>query len=487
MNSTCEAMEGFPRSGKSACAVLYIVDDVLPSTNFTVHTNLPLNLDAIVAYAYKRHGLTEQLVRRRLRLLPAAEVATWKNSPFAGPWSYFKGDRAEGDTESVQCTGQEPLSGCLLIIDEFQKFCPRTGVVDRRRYWREFMSTLGHECAKLLIITQNRENVDEIFVKSFVERSRVIDKKDAVPDPFFGIPFGDWFELDAKFLSGGVWSPVAIQRIEGKKVGKGAVQNTETTVYRLDTRVYKLYSSYSAERVGAVEGQGEDHQFQRRTAFGLLRWFLFKHWYRLFFFGRLPLAIWAIFLVFMFLGRFILGAAGVDAKEKTPEPVPALRVPSPVPGAALGALASAGGIYEAYSHPREFVFDIDGDQVRVPEDQLGVQLGFALERLSGIDSQAGDSRQVVALTAHRAYMGDGSTLAVGDPMEGNPDVYVLAIAVAAGTVFFSNGDEWRLRARPAVAPTGSGLAGSSVSGPSADDASAGPSPFARAVGHAVSE
>lgn len=89
---------------------------------------------------------------------------------------------------------KENLNGALIIIDEFHLLCPRTGNVEQRRWWRQFLAEVRHHGAVFWALTQSTEQLDREVFKLAPVRYEIINK--AVIRSFvLGIPYGPIYDL----------------------------------------------------------------------------------------------------------------------------------------------------------------------------------------------------------------------------------------------------------------------------------------------------
>lgn len=259
-------------SGKTyARGPYFVVNEWIPFHQGIHVSNFPLDVEAIAEYCERRHGVPKEDTRRRLVVLPQSVVDSWsdeleKGEVPEGPWTYFR----ENDV---------PLSGTHIALDEAHIFMPRgeRSQIERRKYWRKWLSEIRHEGATVEFLTQDVESLDDQVVKRCDLRMSIISRV-SDRDPFLRIPMADWYELKGKFT--GEWNPIVGQH-ELRKTHKGweeiSVKNVE-----LKSEYYRLYDSFSkpqdSKTRGAKGKHTDRHEFEKRSWPSLLWWFFRRNW-----------------------------------------------------------------------------------------------------------------------------------------------------------------------------------------------------------------
>ncbi|MDP0495007.1 MAG: zonular occludens toxin domain-containing protein [Verrucomicrobiota bacterium JB024] len=280
----------------------FVMDEWLPQHDGVLYTTIPLNVDEIVIEAGKRLNMDEATVRSRIQVLPRETVDKWtEDDGVSGPWEM----------------DYQKLKGAHLQFDEFHHYAPRTGEVERRRLWREWIAEIRHEGATIEFLTQDIDAMDDRILRMIALRKELVNQE-TERDPYFHIPLGDWYELKAKLF--GYWSP-CIWEIEKRKVDRKWVSTGFQRRVYPKPRYYELYDSYSKphrrQREEAQEDGEEEtteqagssrnkKQWERRSWPSLLRWFFARNWFSVS--SRL-----AAFLIIMWL---CFGGGGVWAIGK---------------------------------------------------------------------------------------------------------------------------------------------------------------------------
>lgn len=250
-------------AGKSWSQCRYIVDEVMPETDYTVWTNLPLNIEEIGEYCAEKHGGAPADYTYRVNLIDQDELKRWAKGE-SGPWEYFN-----------EASGRS-LDKCLLIIDEVHNYAAVDHNKKHIRAWQDFLGELRHRGARAVFISQHVGKVHKVIIQHAGTRTELIHSDDRV-DPLFHIPLGAWYELRAKLT--GIYLP-AIWEQTGRYVGSKFVKEKERFWY-LTSRYFKLYDSYSAPIAGGKKGGPEQREYQRRSFPGLLLWFGRQHFMEL--------------------------------------------------------------------------------------------------------------------------------------------------------------------------------------------------------------
>tara|TARA_B110001469_G_scaffold106925_1_gene106936 strand:+ start:1513 stop:2892 length:1380 start_codon:yes stop_codon:yes gene_type:complete len=295
--------------------VSYVMDEFLPQQDGTLYTTIPLNLDEIVIEALKI-GIDEETVRRRINVIDAETVNSWTNDgSISGPWDM----------------DVEKLKGAHLQFDEFHHYCPKTGEVERRRLWREWIAEIRHEHATIEFLTQDLDSIDDLLVKKIALRKELVNQETA-RDPYFKIPMGDWYELKGKIC--GFWSP-CVWEIEYRKANRRWVETGYQRKIYPKARYYELYDSFSkphrrqreesasSETTETLEVENPAKnlklkQFQKRNSVSLILWFLKRNFFTLSL--RLSFLFTVFWICFFGGGQKLLGA-GMSYFENIPNKI----------------------------------------------------------------------------------------------------------------------------------------------------------------------
>jgi hypothetical protein len=282
-----------PGGGKSyvRCA-RYLVDEYLVETDGRVITNFPIGLvpphhpfppafegerfiDRIAAAVAKKKKCSPEQVADRIELIPDHVLKTWADQE-SGPWDWF----AEAD-----------IDGAHIAIDEIHVYCGRFSKRPIKDKWAKWLGEIRHRGATVELITQHEDKIARELLVDIGAKLQVV-KKDDEREPFFGILMGDWYELRAKFLTGRYTSCVA--EIESRDVA-GEWKQNRVRRWWMDPDYFRFYDSHNAPHSGNGAGaSSQKKEFQRRSWYGLLLWFLLRNFEPLFLRGLGVAAIvWA--------------------------------------------------------------------------------------------------------------------------------------------------------------------------------------------------
>jgi len=285
---------GTPGAGKSYFMVRHLVTELLPNSDAVIFTNLPVDIDAIVEALQGK--VTEDDVRRRLVPIPKATLASWhREIPVeddkkamvceSGPWDFLA---EQNITEA----------NVVIILDECDAWIGTDATKATKEKWRHWVSELRHVGARVEFLVQDWKNVYSAINRFCQLRNYIVNEEEA-RDPFFGIPLQDWYNL-----RGGItrtYKPRVVCRLE-RRVGPDSWERVERLTYVLESRIWKLYSSYNDPvKVKGKGVGGKVYEFQKRHLPGLCVWFLRRNWYRL----GLRFGMAGIFIWLFFFGGFV--------------------------------------------------------------------------------------------------------------------------------------------------------------------------------------
>jgi hypothetical protein len=266
-------------TGKTAmrCA-RYLAFDFLPSTDLTLYTNYPINIDAMVAYVIQHYpDMVESRLRDRIKIIPEDVLKDWRQGQ-SSPLDYFQ---------------RINLDGCRIAIDEIHNFCGLNTPKPILQAWREFLGEIRHRGCEFECLSQNESKIAKV-IKDEAGLKRYLFNSENKPDPFFGIRMEDWYELRAKFS--GRYAPWIFETIHTEVHGKWRETKELSRMYQLSPDLFPLYDSYSAPHHGGNKSKGRVHPFQSLTTVGLFLWFFRRNWFR--FLSRFLIAAFVFWLCF---------------------------------------------------------------------------------------------------------------------------------------------------------------------------------------------
>ena len=375
-------------SGKTATRFARLIsEEILPETDIIHISNFPYNRHVVATAVAAKTGKPALLYLDRLQQIPQDVLERWRKGE-SGPWQFFEG---------------RPLQDCHIAIDEVHNF---VGISHSEAHIAKWMSWLGeirHQGATIEFLSQHEEKVARVLILEAGIFRRLVHS-DERPDPFFHIPLGDWYELRAKLS--GVYLACVWEQI-GRMVGRKWVIETEKPFW-LFPKYFDLYDSYSAPVAGGEKGKASAREFERRSFFGLLWWFIRRH--------KFPLLMrsW-VFIVPIFL---LLGGGGWAV------------------GAAMGAVSGtlSSNIRAAIPGPASRPA---AARPAVPPARVQA-VGF---RASGARPSGGPD-----------YVPGPPPVVVVSPVSPVPDVPVRVVLVGDGYVMLAGGEVVRLGGRPVDCP-----------------------------------
>jgi hypothetical protein len=287
----------------------YLVTDFLVNRSGIHISNFPVKRQAMQDY-YDEKNIDID-VFERVRLIPEDVLTSWVKLE-SGPWDYFK---------------DFDLSGCHLALDEAHNYVSVHHPKRNRMNWQMWLGELRHRGATIEFLTQNESKLAREVLQECEIRYEILNGENRV-DPVLKIRMSDWYELRAAF-TGKYIAPCYELEYQQRK-GRWVVQH-EVRFLR-DPVFFAFYDSFSAPIQGGVAGETEKREFEKRSKFGVLFWFVRRN------FGVLlyPFLIVALFVWLLFFGgvkvivekfvsvfdRTSKQAGGLVVEEKvTPRPV----------------------------------------------------------------------------------------------------------------------------------------------------------------------
>lgn len=313
---------GVPGCGKTyiRCA-RFLVDDFLVNTKGLHISNFPVNSDRIAGVVCKkikkhrgflgifRKPVTEDDIKKRLIVIPDDILQSWRSEQ-SGPWDYF--------------TGWD-LKYAHIAIDEIHNFINSRSSAAYLKLWDDFLGEVRHRGCTFEGLTQDFDSVDKVLSGRASIRLELIPGED-LRDPFFKIKLADWYELKAAFL--GTYHKTVFMYEKRKQGSSWKVNHISRFLITPD--YYSFYNSYNASLQEKEKGQGgnedsraPEHEFQRRTRFSLLVWFLRRNFFSLFF--RILITIFVVWLCFFgglnfFIKKWLLASSSM-VKSNSSVPV----------------------------------------------------------------------------------------------------------------------------------------------------------------------
>jgi hypothetical protein len=239
----------------------FLLTEFLPNQEGVHWSNLPLYAEKLAEEMARRTGKPAAEFLDRIKLVPPEVQQTWREGS-SGPWEFF----ADMDLQNAH-----------VALDEFHEFCGTNKSRHLREKYQFWFGQIRHRGATIEVISQSPEKIArEIHYEAGVQLS-LVNSEDR-RDPWFRILLGDWYELRAKFLTGKYQS--AVWEIEERKA-KGKWVQEDSRVFWLDAFYFQFYDSYSKPTDGNKKAIAQKREFEKRSALGLLWWFLKRNCFKL--------------------------------------------------------------------------------------------------------------------------------------------------------------------------------------------------------------
>lgn len=259
---------GKPGDGKTWSIVRRTCKEWIPDKEVgTLWTNLPLKLDELSAFAQAKHGLTDDELRSKIRVIPQEEIDRWRRGS-SNPAIYF-----QMIAEDEDCN---PLDKSHVIIDEAGKIWPSNSrkTADEKRAIdavAEWLATIRHEGATIELICQDSRQIDRKLVQ-MVGEHLVMNNTAEEKEPIGGCRKGDWYQLySGLFLRESItWIRCTRSLPQGEKL-----EAVETSTAWLDPLWFKYYDSYN--KPGAESGTRRKQPWERMNALALVGWFILNN------------------------------------------------------------------------------------------------------------------------------------------------------------------------------------------------------------------
>jgi hypothetical protein len=342
------------RTGKSFFFTRWIVSYLLPETELTIYTNLPLNVNIIADHCVKKHGMDEGEVKSRLQIIPRETELHWKNRDvimwdelteemqesftshnkrdrkghdkyiFHGPWHYFFG---------------KPLKKSIVIIDEIHNFCGCDTPKPVTEAWRRFLGELGHEKGIFRCMTQDAQKLADC-IKSESASIYRLENTSQNKDPLFKITVYDWQMLANAFLFIPFRQCVICQEEKKDPLNPRAKKVEGVLSYLMGEPYFSMYDSFNKPIEGSQKEEEKAEPFETvwqelkrkhgnfKGRFMLVAWFVEKNAMQLL--PRLALLIFALHVILNF-SEIMLGfvhtaqqtmkgsLSGMTGKDKKPD------------------------------------------------------------------------------------------------------------------------------------------------------------------------
>ena len=387
-------------SGKSYERTRYIVDEWLPHRDGVVITNLPLKVPEIAAFVAKRHpSMTAAEVEERIEIIPAGAMKLWKEGE-SGPWEYF---------------ADSPLDGAYIVIDEIHNYCGNLHLPKVRKQWQAWLGEIRHTgAAAVEFVSQSPQKIAKELQAEATQHAHLI-RSDLRRDPWFKILLGDWYELRAlltREYMAGVW------REEFMAHGARKVRQL-AKLFRFDKEYFALYESYSKPEGGggAAAKEPPKQEFERRSALGLVGWFVRRNAWALFSrFGCVAVVLWIMFNPSYVWGIWKSAFQSTSGLGQAPKQADAKEKPTPVD--APDAVGPDGLRSALVTKPTggNAVGQVESDEVT----QLRSELDDLRRRYQEAAAELQRTYAVVLLTPSEVQFRDGYVYKIGEVVDHGP-------------------------------------------------------------------
>lgn len=259
---------GVAGSGKTYSAVCDVVYEWAPYETGKLITNLPLFPDKIADFV-KQDVATIQRIKpeearqkiiERIHIIPHEEMERWASGE-SGPWEYLYG---------------ADIRGCHLVIDEFHNFGGDAHSKEHIAKWMKFFGELRHRGATCEIMSQDIGKVADAVIKEAGYRVEITPLEE-LPDPFFRIRLGDYFQVLARWMSRpgkpGEYLGGAFES-QKRRDDRRWVKVKQTRWFYRNSR-FALYDSFSKPHADQDATSGRPlMEWERLSRFGILKWFI---------------------------------------------------------------------------------------------------------------------------------------------------------------------------------------------------------------------
>lgn len=301
-NSVVIFTTGAPGTGKtySRCA-RFLYQHWLPERSGVHWSNFPVKIER---FAQKFPDAAE-----RIKVIPQEELDRWARFE-SGPWEFFQ---------------DKDLEGAHVAIDECHNFIKRTGegCMKTAQKWEQWLGEIRHRGCTVEFLSQDPHKVHKCVEIHAGVRISLVNSEDR-RDPFFAILLGDWYELRAMISRD---YETRIWQLEERRVnGRWIASHTET--FALTPFYFDFYDSFNRPQTGGGKASGQERQFQKRSAAGLVLWFCRRNVWRLG--SRVVIVgafVWTCFMGGMnwLIFRYMDYSNAIAKAQGGPSPVPSSR------------------------------------------------------------------------------------------------------------------------------------------------------------------
>lgn len=334
-------------SGKTylRCA-RFLADDLLPETDLRHISNFPYDPRKVADYVAAKYDMDYDELLERMFIIPHEVMESWRLGE-SGPWEYF-------DKSAPERT----LDGAHVAIDEIHNFCGTDHKPHVRQKWMSWVNEIRHQGATIEFISQTPDQVAR-QLKSSASVHRLLTSSEELTDPWFHINLCDWYELRALIF--GKYLSMVYEQIGRREGSRIKYDDKKEKWWYLLPEYFELYDSYSTPTAGGHSGGPPKREFERRSAIGLVWWFVRRNAWLLLRRLWIPILIIAMIMgggkyvmtyligVFSNVGQRnmpseeeVFKATGRDIRPSTPEPASRTVPVSPLPVPSSGRVNSSG-------------------------------------------------------------------------------------------------------------------------------------------------
>ena len=304
MNCEIQVTTGTTGSGKSYTRTKYVVDELLPNSDLSYLTNLPLKVNEIAKWFKGKEKSNPLLkdVSKRIQFIDRDMLKAWAAGK-GGIWDLITPEMSNvhiAIDEAQHIWGPEKKD---LYVEDPNNPGKKIDYITRTK---RFLSELRHEGLRIEFITQFHDGLHEDIVKAAGRIEALQDGRSA-RDPWWGIEFNDWYQLAKKWLEIDIL-PFRID-VFLKRAGKHVLDPLSTRRVPRIGSYFKLYDSYAPPLFADPSGPPKRIKeiWEIKSMLGVLVWFVAKNW-AYFLFSKMT---WSIVLVLSFLMFFRPAIASV--------------------------------------------------------------------------------------------------------------------------------------------------------------------------------
>lgn len=448
--STIGLLLGLPGSGKSWLMTRYLLEEWIPDHEGKFITNLPLNLDKIVKYCEKFHGMTEEETRDRIMLVPQHIHEAWVAGE-AAPDSWFQGlwheycDLHDIDPDDEEAYAEmHPLCGALIVLDETMEFCPAKPPPNQKETVTgllKYLTVARHSGSRLIFCTQDQDLVHEGLVRLCGFQIHLTNLGDS-RIPWLGIRVDTVFQFLAKTR----WLPY-LQWVHEQEFLVKARRRTLDRESRwiLWPWVFQFYTSTSKDK--GKQGKEELPAYLRFGWWRFLGWCFKQNWF----------ALTKCGLFLLLLGLLVWPGQGFfygwrwAMKELPKHLIP--KVSEMAPNGQPKASEKEGTRQAGQPERLEELIEQNQNWQKLNKE-LTISLADAVAERERLEKELQESSQITLMNGSGVMLTNGDWVDVGGAISAGPyrGRIIEAVNVRSRRAVLDDGTELRLRQPRSLGP-----------------------------------